>query len=261
MSEEKLDAFANREEAGKEEPGSENAPGKEAERMEAAESETNAGPDKNGEETRKPSPNEPPAEGLKDEGKEQAEEKKEGEAKENPETEQQADEGETAKAEGEAEKLHREKEQLEQQIDELKRELEEKDNRYLRLYADFENYKRRTRNEIEAIKKYQAQDLIADLLPAIDNFERALKSEAKSDDAKNILKGIEMVYRGMMEALAKAGVKPIEAVGQAFDPRYHHAVMQEKSEDHPSNVVLEEFQKGYMLKDRVIRPSMVKVSE
>lgn len=152
-------------------------------------------------------------------------------------------------------------EKMAARIKELEKELENKDNRYLRLHADFENYKRRIRNEIEAIEKYQAQNLVMDLLPTLDNFERALKTEAKSEDAKSLLKGIEMVYRSLMEALEKAGVKPIEAVGKQFDPHYHHAVMQGKNEDYEANIVLEEFQKGYMLKDRVIRPSMVKVNQ
>lgn len=153
-----------------------------------------------------------------------------------------------------------EKEYL-QEIAMLKNKLEEADNRYLRLQADFDNFRRRTRLDIEANEKYRAQKLITDLLPAIDNFERALKMEADNEQTKSLLQGLDMVYRSMMDALKKEGVEAIEAVGKEFDPHQHQAVMQAEDENFGPNVVVEEFQKGYMLKDRVIRPSMVKVNQ
>jgi molecular chaperone GrpE len=113
----------------------------------------------------------------------------------------------------------------------------------------------------EAGEKYRAQKLISDLLPALDNFERALKMEAENEHTKSLLQGMEMVYRGLLEALKKEGVEAIEAVNKEFDPHLHQAVMQAEDENYASNIVIEEFQKGYMLKDRVIRPSMVKVSQ
>ncbi|PLR93808.1 nucleotide exchange factor GrpE [Bacillus sp. T33-2] len=146
-------------------------------------------------------------------------------------------------------------------IAELEQKLEEADNRYLRLQADFDNFRRRSRLDLEASAKYRAQSLVTDLLPAIDNFERALKMEADSEQAKSLLQGMEMVYRSLLDALKKEGIEPIDAVGKEFDPHMHQAVMQVEDENHESNIVIEEFQKGYMLKDRVIRPSMVKVSQ
>ncbi|WP_237389605.1 nucleotide exchange factor GrpE [Bacillus sp. USDA818B3_A] len=148
-----------------------------------------------------------------------------------------------------------------QEIEELKNKLEEADNRYLRLQADFDNFRRRTRLDQEASEKYRAQKLIADLLPALDNFERALKVEADNEQTKSLLQGMDMVYRGMADALKKEGVEPIEAVGKEFDPHLHQAVMQGEDDNFGSNIITDEFQKGYLLKDRVIRPSMVKVNQ
>ncbi|MFC0415751.1 nucleotide exchange factor GrpE [Cytobacillus solani] len=144
---------------------------------------------------------------------------------------------------------------------ELEAKLEEAENRYYRLQADFENSRRRARLDLEASEKYRAQSLIINLLPAIDNFERALQMEADEEQAKSILQGMEMVYRSLLEALKNEGAEPIEAVGKEFDPHIHQAVMQVSEEGFDSNHVVEEFQKGYILKDRVIRPSMVKVNQ
>ncbi|MEH7109575.1 nucleotide exchange factor GrpE [Bacillus sp. JJ1764] len=147
-----------------------------------------------------------------------------------------------------------------QEIKLLKEQLEAADNRYLRLQADFDNFRRRTRLEQEASEKYRAQKLATDLLPALDNFERAMQMEAENEQTKSLLQGMEMVYRSLVDALKKEGVEPIEAVGKEFDPHQHHAVMQGEDSNFGSNVVIDEFQKGYLLKDRVIRPSMVKVN-
>lgn len=152
-------------------------------------------------------------------------------------------------------------EQYLQEIQQLKGKLEEADNRILRLQADFDNFRRRTRLDQEAGEKYRAQKLITDLLPALDNFERAMKVEADNEQVKSLLQGMDMVYRGMVDALKKEGVEPIEAVGKEFDPHLHQAVMQGEDENYGSNIVTDEFQKGYLLKDRVIRPSMVKVNQ
>ncbi|MEH7334015.1 nucleotide exchange factor GrpE [Neobacillus drentensis] len=153
---------------------------------------------------------------------------------------------------------------LEEQLKEiqmLQEKLDAADNRYLRLQADFDNFRRRTRLDLEASEKYRAQKLITDLLPALDNFERALKVEADNEQTKSLLQGMDMVFRSLVDALKKEGVEPIEAVGKEFDPHQHQAVMQGEDENYGSNIVIEEFQKGYLLKDRVIRPSMVKVNQ
>ncbi|MEH7384054.1 nucleotide exchange factor GrpE [Bacillus sp. JJ1521] len=148
-----------------------------------------------------------------------------------------------------------------EKIAELEAKLEEAENRILRQVADFENFKRRARLDQETAATYRAQSLVNDLLPALDNFERALQVEATNDQAKSIMQGVEMVYRSIVDALNKEGVEAIESVGAQFDPNVHQAVMQVSESDAESNVVLEEFQKGYKLKDRVLRPSMVKVNE
>lgn len=148
-----------------------------------------------------------------------------------------------------------------QKIAELEGKLEEADNRYLRLQADFDNFRRRSRIELEASAKYRAQSIITDLLPAIDNFERAMKMEVDNDQAKSLMQGVEMVYRSLLDALKNEGVEVIEAVGKEFDPHLHQAVMQAEDENFGTNIVVEEFQKGYVLKDRVIRPAMVKVNQ
>jgi molecular chaperone GrpE len=150
---------------------------------------------------------------------------------------------------------------LKEKNNELEKKLEEADNRYLRLQADFDNFRRRTRLDSEAGEKYRAQKLILDILPSIDNFERALSIEAADSQSNPLLQGMEMVYRGLLDALKKEGLEPIEAVGKEFDPHLHQAVMQGEDENFGANIVSQEFQKGYMLKDRVIRPSMVKVNQ
>jgi molecular chaperone GrpE len=148
-----------------------------------------------------------------------------------------------------------------EKIQELETKLEEAENRILRLQADFENFRRRTRLDLEAAEKYRAQSLVTDILPVLDNFERALKVEADDEKSISILQGMEMIYRQLLDALKKEGVEAIECVGMQFDPHLHHAVMQVEDSEYESNIVVEELQKGYKLKDRVIRPSMVKVSQ
>lgn len=149
----------------------------------------------------------------------------------------------------------------ESKIAELEAKLEAEANRYLRLQADFDNSRRRARLDLEAAQTYRAQSLVMDLLPAIDNFERALKMEATEEQAQSLYTGMEMVYRGLLEALKKEGVEVIESVGSEFDPHLHQAVMQVEAEGTEPNMVVEEFQKGYKLKDRIIRPAMVKVNQ
>ncbi len=146
-------------------------------------------------------------------------------------------------------------------IAELEGQLETAENRYLRLQADFDNFRRRSRQDIEASEKYRAQNLITDILPAIDNFERALSMSVENEQTKSLQQGIEMVYNNLLEALKKEGLAPIEAVGQEFNPHLHQAVMQVEDANFGSNIVVDEFQKGYVLKERVIRPSMVKVNQ
>ncbi|MED4016473.1 nucleotide exchange factor GrpE [Sutcliffiella sp. NC1] len=148
-----------------------------------------------------------------------------------------------------------------ERIAELENKLEDSENRILRLQADFDNFRRRVRLDQEAAQKYRAQNLVTDILPALDNFERALQVNTDDEKVKSILQGVEMVHRQLVEALKTEGVEAIEAVGKQFDPNVHQAVMTVEDEEHESNTVVEVFQKGYILKDRVIRPAMVKVSQ
>jgi molecular chaperone GrpE len=149
----------------------------------------------------------------------------------------------------------------EDELQKLRTEIEEKENKYLRLHADFENYKRRALMDQQSLMTYRAQSLVTDLLPVLDNFERALQIETTDEQTASLKQGMEMVYRQLVEAVKKEGIEEIPALGQQFDPNFHQAVMQESDSSKPSNEVLQEFQKGYKLKDRVIRPSMVKVNE
>ncbi len=150
---------------------------------------------------------------------------------------------------------------LQQENDQLKQQLEEEENRYLRLQADFDNFRRRSRLDAEAAQKYRAQSLVADILPALDNFERALQVNTADEQTKSVLQGVEMVYRQLGEALQKEGVEAIESVGKTFDPYEHQAVMQVEDNEYEPNTVVEELQKGYKLKDKIIRPAMVKVNQ
>ncbi|WP_080874659.1 nucleotide exchange factor GrpE [Oceanobacillus timonensis] len=149
---------------------------------------------------------------------------------------------------------------VEAQAEALKNEKEELENRLLRLQAEFDNYKRRTLKEREAERKYKAQDMVQELLPVMDNFERALQVEVSGEN-ESILEGIDMVYRQLQDVFSSQGVSVIETEGADFDPNIHHAVMQVEDDSVETNKVVEELQKGYLLKDRVIRPAMVKVNK
>lgn len=134
---------------------------------------------------------------------------------------------------------------------------------FLRNQAELQNYKRRKEEEITKMLKYSEEDIVKDFLPIIDNFERAIKMDDNdlSDEVSKFLEGFKIIYANTVSLLEKYEVKEIDADGLEFDPTYHHAVLTEHDESKPSGVVLEVLQKGYIYKDRVIRPSMVKVNE
>lgn len=154
-----------------------------------------------------------------------------------------------------------ETEVLKEKVAELTKQLADAKNDYYKAYADAENRKKRLQQDYEMNMKYRIQSFALDILPAIDNFERALETESDDEAIKNYQVGFKMIYEQFMNALKKEGVEPIEAMDKPFDPNFHHAIMVEKVEGVESDMVLQELQKGYKLKDRVIRPSMVKVSE
>ncbi|WEG14220.1 nucleotide exchange factor GrpE [Pullulanibacillus sp. KACC 23026] len=151
-------------------------------------------------------------------------------------------------------------EELAAKLNQLEEKLKESANRYLRLQADYDNFRRRTREEKSQERKLRAQELVTDLLPVLDNFKRALDIETTSEEAKSLKQGMEMVYRQLQDALTKEGVEEVDALNQPFDPNLHQAVMQEAVEGVQPNTVLDVFQAGYSLNGRIIRPAMVKVS-
>lgn len=148
-----------------------------------------------------------------------------------------------------------------QKINELQQLADENEEKYLRLYAEFENYKRRIQKENEINKTYQAQRVLIDILPAIDNIERALQIEGDDETFKSLQKGVQMVHESLINALKDNGLEVIKTEGEAFDPNIHQAVVQDDNPDFESGEITQELQKGYKLKDRVLRPSMVKVNQ
>ncbi|MBQ1506144.1 MAG: nucleotide exchange factor GrpE [Erysipelotrichales bacterium] len=140
----------------------------------------------------------------------------------------------------------------------LRAEAEDWKNKYYRSIADTANLKKRLENEAMLSKKYQIQGFALNVLPALDNLERALAQET-TDEALH--KGVEMVRNQLVNALEAEGVKEIEAEGKPFDANFHHAIMTEEAEGKEPGTVLEVLQKGYMLKDRLLRAALVKVSE
>ncbi|CUD10278.1 nucleotide exchange factor GrpE [Staphylococcus aureus] len=148
-----------------------------------------------------------------------------------------------------------------QKINELQQLADENEEKYLRLYAEFENYKRRIQKENEINKTYQAQRVLTDILPAIDNIERALQIEGDDETFKSLQKGVQMVHESLINALKDNGLEVIKTEGEAFDPNIHQSVVQDDNPDFESGEITQELQKGYKLKDRVLRPSMVKVNQ
>ncbi len=171
---------------------------------------------------------------------------------------QSAEEQETTESAVVEESVVDEKDKL---IEELTLKVNEEEAKRLRLLADYENFKRRAALDKEGLQKYRAQQVVTNLIPVLDNFARALQVEAKTEEAQLMMTGLQMVYRTLVDALESEGLVEIEALDKEFDPNFHQAIMTANEEDKPSGIVLEDLQKGYMLKDRVLRPSMVKVNE
>ena len=150
-------------------------------------------------------------------------------------------------------------EKLQGEIDDLKAEVDRLKNAYAKAYADTENVKRRLQTEADTNKKYRIQSFAKEILPAIDNLERAL---AASDESESQLKkGVEMIYNQLIKSLKDEGVEEIDCLNKKFDPNFEQSIMIEKKEGVEPGVVIEVLQKGYMLKDRVLRAAMVKISE
>jgi len=139
-------------------------------------------------------------------------------------------------------------------------QIEELTDRLKRNMAEFDNFRKRTEKEKSAMFEIGAKDIIERILPVIDNFERGLNSMPEDAKGTSFAEGMEMIYKQLLKNLEEAGVKPIEAVGQQFDPNFHNAVMHVEDEEQGENVVVQELQKGYLYRDSVVRHSMVQVA-
>ncbi len=147
------------------------------------------------------------------------------------------------------------------EVEALQRERDDYYDRLLRKTAEFENYRKRIDRERQQVTESAAADLIVELLPLVDDLERALKADVGTEGADAYRRGVELIQTKLMELLRKRGVRPIEALGADFDPHYHMAVAHEPAEGRRDGEVLEEFRRGYMLGDRLLRPAMVKVAK
>ena len=178
-------------------------------------------------------------------------------------------EGAQRPVEPKADKVKKEKKKNSAVIEELISKLEEKEqeakdnyDRFLRNAAELENYKKRTVRQMDEFRKYANDSLIMELLTVVDNLERAIQSSRNDENSNaSVVAGVQMTLDEILKILDKFGVKPIAALERNFDPAFHQAVMQEETQDFPSQTVLKELQKGYLLHDRLLRPAMVVVSK
>jgi len=160
-----------------------------------------------------------------------------------------------------AQSEHAEVESLQAQIAEKDKEIAELKDKYLRTLADSENARKRIRQQSEESVRIQREAILRDLLPIIDNLERALAAARSGTDAKTIVDGVEMTVRALIDFLRAQGVTPIQSVGQAFDPNRHEAVDHVESETHRPNTVVDEFHRGYLIGERTLRPARVSVAK
>lgn len=180
-------------------------------------------------------------------------EEAENEETQNPKEETQTEEGSTEPKKKKLFEKKDKKDKKDEQIADLTDKL-------TRQMAEFDNYRKRTEKEKSAMYEIGAKDVVEKILPVVDNFERGLQSVAEENKGDPFVQGMDKIYKHLMTTLEEIGVKPIEAVGQEFNPDYHNAVMHVEDEELGENVVADEFQKGYMYRDSVVRHSMVKVA-
>jgi molecular chaperone GrpE len=150
---------------------------------------------------------------------------------------------------------------LREHLEAKMKEASENYDRYLRQVAELENFKKRASREKDEAIRFANEALVKDLLPVVDNLERAVAHSKGGGNGKPLVEGVEMVLRGLFDALAKHGVVPIEAVGRPFDPEKHEAMAQIESGTYEPNTVVEEYHKGYLLRDRLLRPALVSVAK
>jgi len=150
---------------------------------------------------------------------------------------------------------------LEAEISAKAEEIQNLNEKYLRLAAEFENYKRRAQREQNDTVRFANEKLLKDLLPTIDNLERAIQCGQEQSDSDGLLQGVELTYKQFLDTLEKLGVTQVTSIGEPFDPTKHQAVGQVDSTTVPENCVVDEYQKGYFLQDRILRPAMVTVAK
>jgi molecular chaperone GrpE len=148
-----------------------------------------------------------------------------------------------------------------QKLEDKAKKSDEYFDKFLRLQADFDNYKKRLEKEKVEFIKFANEEIVAEILKILDDFERAVEAGKTKHDFDILYKGIEMIYKDLKDFLKQEGVKEIEAKGKPFNPHEHEAMMQEETDAHPEDYVIEELQKGYTFNGRVIRPSKVKVAK
>jgi len=143
------------------------------------------------------------------------------------------------------------------ELQQLKTERDELRNLLLRRQAEFDNFRKRTERERSEQSQYASMEAVRELVPVLDDFERALKAECKSSD---YARGVELIYNRMLDSLKKTGLEPMESVGKPFDPHLHQAIERVETKDAEDNTIIGEFQRGYSFKGRLLRPAMVKVA-
>ncbi|MCD8378366.1 MAG: nucleotide exchange factor GrpE [Candidatus Gastranaerophilales bacterium] len=142
----------------------------------------------------------------------------------------------------------------------LQKKYEELNNQYIRLAADFDNYRKRQAQERESLLKYGAESTLKKIIEVLDNFERGEKANETVEDCEKVKESFNLVHKQLIDVLSKAGLELIEAEGREFDPNYHEAVMQTPTSEYPEHTIIAELQKGYKMGDRVLRPALVNVA-
>ncbi len=152
--------------------------------------------------------------------------------------------------------------EMEEKLESMEQEAKENYDRLLRTSAEFENYQKRAAREMNDFRKFANESFVKAMLPVVDNLDRAVESSNNDKHADtSVLEGVKMTVKEILKVFEQYNVKPFESLGKTFDPSLHQAVMQEETEEHPENSVVQELQKGYMMHDRLLRPAMVVVSK
>ncbi len=151
---------------------------------------------------------------------------------------------------------------MEEKLESAEQESKESYDRFLRVSAEFENYKKRAAREMNDFRKFANESFVKAMLPVVDNLDRAIESSSNDDHSNSsVVEGVNMTLKAILKIFEQFGVKPFQSLGKTFDPALHQAVMQEESDDHPEKTILNELEKGYMMHDRLLRPAMVVVSK